>query len=221
VGKPSKEQNRRQRAQAADAKPRDLTAGDLARLLHVDLKTIHNWVNQGHVFARRTEGRHLRFQRVEVVRFLRRFGYPVPSILGDAAPRVLVHRSLAGQGRISLKIPGVEQSEMGGLFSTVLEAAGGDYEIVVFALDSHDVVITRELVQALRSRPETRGLSVVGVSRKPGRRTDFVGHGGDLALAPGKAADIAHAARFLTGGAQAPPRGALTPARELAGARRG
>lgn len=216
MGKSSKEQPRRPsvvtggvgRAPRA-AKPlfRDLTAGDLARLLEVDLKTIHNWVNQGHVFARRTEGRHLRFQRVEVVRFLRRFGYPVPSLLGDAAPRVLLHRA-----RGSLKIPGVEQSESEGLFSTVLEAAGGTYEIVVFALDSHDAGLTRELVKALRARPETRGLSVVGMSKKPGRRTDFVGHGGDLALAPGRAADVAQAARFLTGGLEAPPRGAVTSA---------
>lgn len=209
MGKPSKDQRRRQRPQVAAPKARDLTAGDLARLLHVDLKTIHNWVNQGHVFARRTEGRHLRFQRVEVVRFLRRFGYPVPSLLGEAAPRVLVHRS-----RLKLRIPGVEQSETEGLFGTVLEAAAGDYEIVVFALDSHDAALTRELVQALRARPETRALSVVGMSRMPARRTDFVRHGGDLALGPGNAGDVARAARFLTGDLQAPPRGALTSAPE-------
>lgn len=213
MGKSSKEQPRRGPGVTGRgrvppvAKPpfRDLTAGDLARLLEVDLKTIHNWVNQGHVFAQRTEGRHLRFQRVEVVRFLRRFGYPVPPLLGDAAPRVLVHRA-----RASLKIPGVEQSESEGLFSTVLEAAGGTYEIVVFALDSHDAGLTRELVKALRARPETRALSVIGMSKKPGRRADFVGHGGDLALAPGKAGDVAHAARFLTGALEAPPRGAVT-----------
>lgn len=195
--------------QAAAPKLRDLTAGDLARLLHVDLKTIHNWVNQGHVFARRTEGRHLRFQRVEVVRFLRRFGYPVPLELGHMAPRVLVHR-----WRTALRLPGVEQSDAEGLFSTVLEAAGGEYEIVVFALDSHDGAITRELVKALRSRPETRALSVVGVSRRPARRTEFVDHGGDVALAPGKATDVAHAVRWLTGGAATPPPGALTSAPE-------
>ena len=61
---------------------RALTAGDLSRILHVDLKTVHNWVAAGHLFGRRTAGRHLRFARASVVRFARQYGYPIPTGLG-------------------------------------------------------------------------------------------------------------------------------------------
>jgi excisionase family DNA binding protein len=195
------------RAAASDGNPGkldgELTAGDLARLLRVDLKTIHNWVNQGHVWARRTEGRHLRFQRVEVVRFLRQFRHPVPADLGSGPPRVLVHVE-----RSAIRIPNVEQTSGRGLIATVLEVALGAYEVVVFSLDSHDARVTRELLGALRARPETRSLSLVGVSKHPARRADFVDAGGDLALAPGKTQDMALAVRFLIGASAAPPRGA-------------
>ncbi|HVU02319.1 MAG TPA: helix-turn-helix domain-containing protein [Polyangiaceae bacterium] len=203
MGRPSKRSEEDGSERGSDG-ARDLTAGDLARLLEVDLKTIHNWVNQGHVFARRTEGRHLRFQRVEVVRFLRRFGYPVPGELGKTPPRVLVHNEGARK-----KIPGVEQHDGAGLFATVLEVASGFYEVLVLSLDAHEVAVVRELVLALRARPATRGVSVVGLSRKPARRSAFVDHGGDVALAPGKSGSVAQAARWLTGGAERPPRGAL------------
>jgi hypothetical protein len=183
-----------------------LTAGDLARLLQVDLKTIHNWVNQSYVFARRTEGRHLRFQRGEVVRFLRRFGHSVPAGIGRAAPRAFVQhgrlRAPAAQG-------GVEQGFGSGVFATVLAIADGSYEVVILDLDSLARGLTRELLKALRSRDETRGLSLIGVSRHATRRADFVRSGGDVSLAPGRPRDLTLATHFVTGGAAAPPKGAM------------
>jgi len=209
VGNSSKRRSISSRASATDGNTGkldgELTAGDLARLLRVDLKTIHNWVNQGHVWARRTEGRHLRFQRVEVVRFLRRFGHPVPADLGNGPPRVLVHAE-----RSVIRIPAVDQASSKGLIATVLEVALGSYEVVVFSLDSHDSNVTRELLRALRTRPETRSLSLVGVSKHPARRTGFVDAGGDLAIAPGKTRDMTAAVRFLIGASAAPPRGCVT-----------
>lgn len=65
-----------------------LTASDVARLCHVDLKTIHNWVERGEIQHFRTPGRHLRFRRADVVEFLRRFGYPIPSDLESGPPRL-------------------------------------------------------------------------------------------------------------------------------------
>ena len=55
-----------------------LTSGDLARSLAVDLKTVHRWVQRGVLRGHRTKGGHLRFRRVEVVRFLRQRRLPIP-----------------------------------------------------------------------------------------------------------------------------------------------
>jgi excisionase family DNA binding protein len=66
------------------------TASDVARFCQVDLKTIHNWADRGEIRHFRTPGRHLRFRRVDVLDFLRKYGYPVPEILMQGKPRVLV-----------------------------------------------------------------------------------------------------------------------------------
>jgi excisionase family DNA binding protein len=58
-----------------------LCASELAELCEADLKTIHNWVEQGRIQALRTPGRHLRFRAAEVAHFLRRWGYPLPRAL--------------------------------------------------------------------------------------------------------------------------------------------
>jgi len=195
---------------AAGTWVRHLTAGDVARMLHVDLKTIHNWVKQGHVLARRTAGRHMRFHRAEVVRFLRRFGYPIPQALGAVPPRVLVHktRKFGIPG-----VPGTERTVKEGLFATVLEVAWGDYEVLVLNLDAFDAEATRELLSAIRARAETRCLSVVGLSNSASRRRRFVSEGGDAALSRRKSKAIGRTARWLTGCADDPPREALSRAR--------
>lgn len=56
-------------------------ASELADLCKVDLKTIHNWVDKGHLAAFRTPGRHLRFKAADVLAFMTKFGYPVPTAL--------------------------------------------------------------------------------------------------------------------------------------------
>jgi excisionase family DNA binding protein len=67
-----------------------LTANDVARLCGVDLKTIHNWANKAKLAHHRTVGRHLRFRRVDVLHFLRQYGYPVPDDLLADKPHVVV-----------------------------------------------------------------------------------------------------------------------------------
>lgn len=66
------------------------TASDVARFCQVDLKTIHNWADRGEIRHFRTPGRHLRFRRVDVLDFLRKYGYPVPEVLMQGKPRVLL-----------------------------------------------------------------------------------------------------------------------------------
>ncbi|MBL8719608.1 MAG: helix-turn-helix domain-containing protein [Myxococcales bacterium] len=71
--------------------PPDLfTASDLARFCQVDLKTIHNWSDKGQIPHFRTPGRHLRFRRLDVLDFLRRYGYAIPDILRATRPRLVV-----------------------------------------------------------------------------------------------------------------------------------
>jgi excisionase family DNA binding protein len=64
------------------------TASEVAKFCQVDLKTIHNWADRGEIRHFRTPGRHLRFRRVDVLDFLRKYGYPVPEILKQGRPRI-------------------------------------------------------------------------------------------------------------------------------------
>lgn len=54
------------------------SAPEVAQIVAVDLKTIHNWVNRGNIKAFRTPGRHLRIRRGDVLSFMKEFGYPIP-----------------------------------------------------------------------------------------------------------------------------------------------
>jgi PleD family two-component response regulator len=65
------------------------TAADVARFCEVDLKTIHNWANSSKIDHFRTQGRHLRFHLLDVVDFLRRYGYPQPEAIRLARLRVV------------------------------------------------------------------------------------------------------------------------------------
>jgi excisionase family DNA binding protein len=74
-----------------DSLPTELfTASELARFCHVDLKTIHNWVDKGEIRHFRTPGRHLRFRRVDILDFLHKYGYPVPESLRGSKTKVAV-----------------------------------------------------------------------------------------------------------------------------------
>ena len=66
------------------------SAQALADFCEVDLKTVHHWADRGKVHHFRTDGRHLRFRRNDVVRFLRAHGYPLPEALVRARPTVAV-----------------------------------------------------------------------------------------------------------------------------------
>jgi excisionase family DNA binding protein len=70
------------------------TGQDLARFCEVDLKTVHHWAERGKVPHFRTTGRHLRFRRNDVVRFLRSHGYPMPDALTSARPAIALAATL-------------------------------------------------------------------------------------------------------------------------------
>ncbi len=66
------------------------TASDVAKFCQVDLKTIHNWAERGTLVHFRTPGRHLRFRRLDLLDFLRRYGYPIPAELEQGEPKILL-----------------------------------------------------------------------------------------------------------------------------------
>lgn len=77
-------------AKGAVHEPELFTASDVARFCQVDLKTIHNWADKGDIRHFRTPGRHLRFRRLDVLDFLRKYGYPIPDALRSGKPKVVV-----------------------------------------------------------------------------------------------------------------------------------
>ena len=91
------------------------TASEVARFCHVDLKTIHNWVEKGEIRHFRTPGRHLRFRRLDILDFLHKYGYPVPESLRGGKLRVAVLDSDLG------------------VLAAVRRALGRRYEVTAFA----------------------------------------------------------------------------------------
>lgn len=62
--------------------PAPFTASDLAGICHVDLKTIHNWVDRKEIppeAVYKTPGRHLRFRPILTTAWLTRQGFTVSS----------------------------------------------------------------------------------------------------------------------------------------------
>lgn len=187
-----------------------LTSGDIARLLGVDLKTVHNWVKNSHLHGRRTKGRHLRFHRTEVVRFMRRFGYPVPRTIGGAAPRVVLAgkqskgRSANGKpnGHARVRQLGVQRYDS--LFDAMLTVGAGDYDVLAIELERYPIGMVVELIESLRRRSSTCGLGLLGIARRAQVRRVFIERGGDLAI--DNVQDLRTAVRWLTGAGPAPKR---------------
>jgi len=196
------------------------TSGDVARLLEVDLKTVHNWVSRGHVDGRRTEGRHLRFSRSEVVRFMRRFGYPVPTVVGEAPPRIVIDttHSRASALRRSLSRSCVV-TPCDGLFACSLAVATGAHEAVIVDLDVHPRHQLAAFNKAVRSWASSKQVCLLGIGSSNAALSHFVRNGGDAALSPERERDVAGVVRWLVGVDSNCPRGveALAEQHQLAG----
>lgn len=118
-----------------------LTASELAALCEVDLKTIHNWVEQGRLSHFRTPGRHLRFRAADVTSFLTAFGYDVPrALLRASAKTAIVVASPETTERLS-------RSSAEGMR---IRAVAHPYDALILAgLEAPDVVFfDRELVSS-------------------------------------------------------------------------
>lgn len=184
-------------ANGAESLGHYLTSGDIARMLHVDLKTIHNWVTQGHIRGSRTKGRHLRFERNRVVRFMREYGYPLPSYLGTSTPRVMVEASLTGPWLAALrKVATIVESE--GLFACSLVLGSEPCEVAIVGLDQALPRVI-EFCSAVMSWEATSGVALVGVGSKLQARHAFLAAGGTAALSANKGADLKALVQYLVG----------------------
>jgi excisionase family DNA binding protein len=174
-----------------------LTSGDIARLLDVDLKTVHNWVHLAHLSGLKTKGGHLRFHRSEVIRFMRRFGYPVPPRLGGVVPRAACVMGSPPAVPPSEELVRCECFER--LFDAALASASGAFDVLVVDLDLFAIGQAMELVRALRRRELTNGVVVVGMSTATGLREAFIAQGGDIVIDGER--ELARVVGFLTGAA--------------------
>lgn len=133
------------------------TAADVARYCDVDLKTIHNWADRGQIRHFRTPGRHLRVRHVDLVDFLRRYGYPLPQSLQLEAARV----ALFGGSAAAL---GALQQELGADFEVSIHTdwlqgclhIGAQPPDVVVMVDTEQPYHGTALARLLQSHPVTR-----------------------------------------------------------------
>jgi excisionase family DNA binding protein len=142
---------------------RTLSASQVASYCSVDLKTIHNWADRDKISGWRTAGRHLRFRRLDVVDFLRAYGFPLPEALRSARPDVAVidadAEALAWARRVLARR--FELVTFGSVVEGLLSVAGANPEVLVIGdvapLDAPSII---ERLAALAS---TRHVRVVAL----------------------------------------------------------
>lgn len=147
------------------------TASEVARFCQVDLKTIHNWADRGEIRHFRTPGRHLRFRRVDVLDFLRKYGYPVPDVLRQGRPMVhIIDDDSASRDAIAAALG--PRFEVQGFAEPVdaLVAIGTDQpDVVVLDTESSKIDGLR-CIERLHALEATRHMRVVAYSsRQDGR----------------------------------------------------
>jgi len=174
--------------------PSIYTAQAVADFCEVDLKTVHNWVERGKVAHHRTEGRHLRFRRNDVVRFLRAHGYPLPTALTRARP--LVALAISPFPEPASLSPEELVKRLGSRFA-VRRHASAVGAVARLLADAPDVIALAtgdrsltvpEVIRDLKADPETAWVVVATLG----------GDEADLALAREAGAEVAVSAADAT-----------------------
>ncbi|MDH5674409.1 MAG: helix-turn-helix domain-containing protein [Myxococcales bacterium] len=143
------------------------TASDVGKFCQVDLKTIHNWADRGEIRYFRTPGRHLRFRRVDVLEFLRKYGYPVPDVLRQGGPKVHVidQDGSAARGLDKLLDDGVDVSGFSDPVDALI-AMGGQAPDVAVIEPADGELGGLALIEKLRGGDETRHVRIVVYTRQ-------------------------------------------------------
>lgn len=141
-----------------------------ADFCEVDLKTVHHWADRGKVPHFRTDGRHLRFRRNDVVRFLRAHGYPLPDQLVRARPTVALALPEAILERAPLSLEELGK-RLGSRFS-VRRHAGAARAFAHLVAEAPDAVVLAgadptlgaAAIAALKEDPATSWIVFVAIS---------------------------------------------------------
>lgn len=181
--------------------PRDrFTATDVARFCGVDLKTIHNWANKGKLPHARTEGRHLRFRRIELVGFLRAYGIPIPSELRAARPRIVVAdgeaASLLITKRALAKRFDVIACPTLALALVAIGAEDPDAAVIDLALDGVDVT---RCIPLLSDAETTRHIRIVAVGNDDARKEASLAAGASAFVRKSQSTKLRETLEELTG----------------------
>jgi excisionase family DNA binding protein len=143
------------------------TASDVARFCQVDLKTIHNWADKGEIPHFRTPGRHLRFRRLDVLDFLRKYGYAIPEALRQSKPRlVLVDADASSTAAIKRALSKrFEVTSFGDPVDALVSLSTLQPDALLLDLDmsSHDGM---HFFARIRSLEATAHIRNVGLSRR-------------------------------------------------------
>jgi excisionase family DNA binding protein len=130
------------------------TAQDVARFCEVDLKTVHHWADRGRVPHHRTEGRHLRFRRNDLVRFLRAHGYPLPEAIASVRPKIIstiTHEELGKKLSSRFTVRRLESAVL-----AVARIVSDEPDAIVFALDDPSFSGIAALARRAEKRPGHR-----------------------------------------------------------------
>jgi excisionase family DNA binding protein len=147
------------------------TASEVARFCQVDLKTIHNWADRGEIRHFRTPGRHLRFRRVDVLDFLRRYGYPIPELLLQGKPRVhVIDEDPASLASVSVGLADSFELTTFGEPVDALIAIGADAPDVVVLDANGDRLDGMQCIARLKALSSTRHARIVVFSADPSVR---------------------------------------------------
>jgi excisionase family DNA binding protein len=178
------------RSPALTAKPSLYTAQDVARFCEVDLKTVHHWADKGKVAFFRTEGRHLRFRRNDIVRFLRAHGYPLPDSLSHAKPSVSL--SVAGSDDLAKKLSSrFTLQRHATALAAIAHLLVDQPDALIVAIDDPSFAGARS-INALKSSPETAWIVVCAIGSDEVSTASAKAAGADLAFTAGDASKLPH-----------------------------
>jgi len=138
---------------------------DVARFCEVDLKTVHHWADRGKVPHFRTEGRHLRFRRNDVVRFLRAHGYPLPDELTTVRPTILLATTLDDDAARKLAARFVVQRFEGAIVAIARLVADAP-DAIILSWDDTTIAAAPAFV-ALKNDPVTSWVALVALAEEP------------------------------------------------------